>query len=74
MTPDQRIFNRKQLAQCFMDLGNRALELKESAISCMCFSIAGSIIEGSDEFLALWTAEFSKMRIDAIKKDLEENP
>ena len=71
MNTEQRIANRKQLKQCFMDLGDRALELGEPCISSLCFITAASIVEGSDELLAIWNGEFAKMRLEMDKKSLD---
>lgn len=72
MTTEQRKANRQQLAQCFMDLGNRSKELNESAIASVCFVVAGTIIEGSDELFAMWTAEYARARISMINETLNE--
>lgn len=65
-------FTRNQLKQCFLDLGERAVELDEKYIATICFIAAGSIIEGSDEYLCRWMSEFAKIRINQIKDDLEK--
>lgn len=72
MTPDEQLFNRAQLKQCFIDLGMRAKETNEPYIQNVCFVLAGAIAEGSDPALALWVSEFAMLRIDIIKENLEE--
>lgn len=72
MTPEEQKLNRAQLKQCFIDLGMRAKETNEPYIQNVCFVLAGAIAEGSDPSLALWVSEFAMLRIDQMKKDLEE--
>lgn len=69
MNLDQRLKNREQLKQCFIDLGERAVETDENAIGSICHVIAGTIMEGSDELLAYWMAEYARMRIQMIQDD-----
>lgn len=73
MTNQQRVANREQLKKCFLDLAARSKELDEECICSMCYVIAGTIMEGSDEFLATWMAEYAKMRIDGIGEYLEDD-
>jgi hypothetical protein len=72
MNTEQRLLNRVQLKQCFVDLGNRAEELGEHAIKPICLVIAGTIAEGSDEMLADWMAEYAKLRISLMDSEDED--
>lgn len=69
MTTEQRIENRRQLKQCFIDLGNRSMELEEPSIYALSMMIAASITEGSDELMAIWNGEFAKMRIQKMNEE-----
>lgn len=74
MNPEEiRIANRKQLYQCFVDLGKRAAELNEPYISSISLILAGSIMDGSDAGMAFLNAEFAKARMNEIRNMLEED-
>ena len=74
MTPEEtKIANRKQLYQCFIDLGKRAAELNEPYISSVSLILAGSIMDGSDAGMAMWSGEFAKARLNEIRNQLEED-
>ena len=73
MNEEQRLANRKQLKQCFVDLAKRADELGEPAISPICYVIAGTIAEVSDELLADWMAEYAKLRMGMMDKKDEDS-
>ena len=65
--------NREQLKQCFIDLAQRAKELNEPYIYSVSLVLAGSISECSDAALAMWVAEFARMRIDMIQNQPDED-
>lgn len=74
MSPEEtKIANRKQLYQCFIDLGKRAAELNEPYISSVSLILAGSIMDGSDANMAMWSGEFAKARLNEIRNQLEED-
>lgn len=61
--------NRDQLKKCFIDLAQRAGELNEPYIQSICLVLAGSIVEESDNLLAMWVSQYAQLRIDDITED-----
>lgn len=72
MKNEQRALNRQQLIKCFLDLADRAEEIDEANIACICHTVSASLLEGSDEDLAILMCEYSKMRIQGIKDYLDD--
>lgn len=64
MTTEQRFKNRRQLADCFIELAKRAAELDEPFIQCSAYVIAGTIVECSDDSFALLCASFAEKRLN----------
>jgi hypothetical protein len=66
--------HRRDLANCATALGNRALQLNESAIASIFYTIAGSIGSNLDLELAKTTSEFSLyvLLYNKINKTLDE--
>jgi len=64
--------HRKDLAQCLIDLSQRAGELKEFNVQCILLVVAASIADDSDYHLSLVCQDYAKLRILLINEMLKK--
>jgi hypothetical protein len=70
---DMNKLAKDQLVQCLIDLAARFDELGDKNTQAILLVVAGTIKEGSQEFLAMWMAEYAKVRIAMIQNKLEDD-
>lgn len=69
MESSNRLNNRSQLEKCFIDLAKRAEELEEHSVAVVCYCLAGSILDRSDDQFADWCSIFAENRLEQMKQE-----
>lgn len=70
---DMNKLAKDQLVECLIDLSKRFDELGDKNTQAILLVVAGTLKEGSQEFLAMWMAEYAKLRIAMLEGKLEDD-
>lgn len=70
---DMNKLAKDQLVQCIIDLSKRFDELGDKNTEAILLVVAGTVKENSQELLAMWMAEYAKIRIAMIQNKLKDD-
>lgn len=62
---------KAQIVKCIMDLAERSRELGDNATYANLLVVAASMSENTEDTLALWLAQYAKVRILLIKEEID---
>ena len=65
---------KDQMVKCLIDLSERFGELDNRSAQAILLVVAGTVSEGSEDTLAVWMAEYAKLRLSMIKKENKDFP
>jgi hypothetical protein len=65
---------KDQMVKCLIDLSERFGELDNRTAQAILLVVAGTVSEGSEDALAVWMAEYAKLRLSMIKKENKDFP
>ena len=69
--PTSKENHRRDLANCLVDLSNRAGELKEPYLQSMLLVVAASLADKSDGELAMLCEDYARIRLFLMQKQKE---
>jgi len=62
--------SKDQIKKCIVDLAERSNELGDQCTYATLLVVAASLADNSEEMLALWMAEYAKLRIQILDSSL----